>query len=237
MSRRREFPRLTCEDVLDALEQRHSASRNGMIEWAFAREVPTATSYGPNRIDAMAFNCWASKRYLVRAYEVKVSRADFRKEISSPGKSRRAKELAHEFVFAVPKGMIDRDELPDDGSGLVVVDARGRTTEVVKPKRTERDEWPATFLASVIRSAQRTAWVDKARIHDRERARVYAEVLAHHAARDPEAPEPAAGMYDWLRWARRVLGDDTRTVDQAVHLLQLGQGGVDRVGRDRLQLW
>lgn len=226
--RRREFPRLTCEQVLDALERHHGAGINGSIEWAFAREIPTSTGGAQNRIDALAVNCWRSKAYIVRAYEVKISRADFLRELRQPHKSATARDIAHEFVFATPKGMVDVHELPI-GAGLIEVDHRGRTVTKRRPDRSPRGVWTPTFLASVIRSAQRTAIVDKARIHDAERARVYAEILAHHAARsDSTAPAPDARVWEWRSWAEDLLGDRSYTVWQAVNLLGLAESGVDR---------
>lgn len=236
MSRARRFPRLTANDVLDALEARHAAATNGVIEWAFAREVPTSTGGHRNRIDALAMNCYQSKRYTVVAYEVKVSRADFLQELRKPHKSSDARALSHEFVFAVPKGMVDREEVPSF-AGLVEVSATGRCVMRVRPPKTERDEWPATFLASVLRSAQRTALVDKARVHQNERARVYAEILEHHAAKGRNVPAPNANWGEWHTWARDILGHDLPGVSAAVALLNLAHGGVDRHRTDSPRLW
>lgn len=234
--KRREFPRLTANEVLDSIEQLHSAAPNGAIEWAFAREVPTSTGGHRQRIDAIAFNCWRSKRYVVRAYEVKVSRADFRKELTQPGKSADARRLCHEFAFACPKGMVDRGEIPE-WAGLVEVDHRGRAVTRIRPPRTDRDEWPATFLASVIRSCQRTAWVDKAAAQEAARRRVLVDVLEHHAARG-NTPPADAGPGEWRRWAEDLTGEDTYALWHAVDRLRRDQGGIDREPPPpRLSLW
>jgi hypothetical protein len=70
---------------------------------------------GDRYIDLLAVSC----RWTV-AYEFKVTREDFLKELSDPNKRREATEIASQFSFCAPAGIIKIDELPT-GAGLVEV--------------------------------------------------------------------------------------------------------------------
>lgn len=64
------------------------------------------------------------------AYEIKVTRADFRSEMRKPEKRAGAMALSHQFFFATPPGLVKRDEIPAD-CGLVEVTAGGEV-KVIK---------------------------------------------------------------------------------------------------------
>lgn len=83
-----------------------------------------------------------AKAHDVRIYEVKVSRADFRADVTT-GKYRKYLQYAHRVLFAVPSGMVSADEIPAD-AGLLEYDERGPAWRTVKlgPKSRTRFEWP-----------------------------------------------------------------------------------------------
>jgi hypothetical protein len=54
--------------------------------------------------------------------EVKVSRADFQRELRDPGKRQAWHSMVHRFAYVAPKGMIRKDELPE-GCGLLEYDS------------------------------------------------------------------------------------------------------------------
>ena len=63
-------------------------------------------------IDLLAWSSWQSQGGYARVgYEVKVSRADYRRELARPGKRAGNVEWCNEFYFAVPKGLLRREEL------------------------------------------------------------------------------------------------------------------------------
>lgn len=63
------------------------------------------------------------------AVEIKVTRADFLQDIRNPDKQAPWRELAHRHAYAVPAGLVSRDQVPGD-SGLIEVTFRpdGRAT-------------------------------------------------------------------------------------------------------------
>jgi hypothetical protein len=53
--------------------------------------------------------------------ELKVSRADFFREVKDPGKRQAWHKMCHRFTYVVPRGMIGRHEVPE-GCGLLEYD-------------------------------------------------------------------------------------------------------------------
>lgn len=75
---------------------RHDISRG---EWVGFDELRNGTGFINDRyIDVAAFNCWPSKRFSRIAYEIKSSRADFKREIETPKK----KENGQRKIFIKP---------------------------------------------------------------------------------------------------------------------------------------
>jgi hypothetical protein len=96
-----------------------------MDEWAMLTHVPLRMPDGRNEriIDALAVRCWGGGKGHVRlAFEVKVSRPDYRNE--TPEKRAPAEASAHQCAYVVPAGLIRPDELPD-GWGLIEVFENG----------------------------------------------------------------------------------------------------------------
>ena len=66
-------------------------------------------------IDLLAVSAWtkpkpARARFERIGYEVKISRADYRRELLRPGKRALAVGLCHEFYFATPLGLLSDEE-------------------------------------------------------------------------------------------------------------------------------
>lgn len=132
--------------IIELLRIRHPAADG----WATFIELREGTGYqSVQGIDFFAVHTWPSKDYKSIAYEIKVSRSDFRKELDNPNKRAFAERLSHECLFAVPQGLIRPDEVPE-GWGLIVADAGG--LKVVKHGTQRKDvKWPQTFMAAVAR--------------------------------------------------------------------------------------
>lgn len=112
-------------------------------EWALFFELRNATggaAESTNYVDALALNVWKSKRFRRVAYEFKVSRSDFLKELSKPEKRQWAWDISHEFWFVCAPGVAKVEEIPE-GCGLLQVNAEGTklTRRVVAKQRQPRD--------------------------------------------------------------------------------------------------
>ena len=134
--------------ILELLKDRHAGS-----EWACFAELNIGTGGNGGRwIDFFAFNLWPSQRLLKIAYEIKVSRADFAKELSNPLKREDAEKLADECWFVTPVGLVRVDEIPE-GWGLIEMVANGlRVKKRAKQRKVE--ELPLSFVASIARRSE-----------------------------------------------------------------------------------
>jgi hypothetical protein len=95
---------MTSDDVKEALRRRHhAAGGTGLMvgEWTCVEEL-----FG---IDLLAWSAWGKHERV--GYEVKISRSDYRRELLKPDKRQAAVERCTRFYFAVPDGLLTRDEL------------------------------------------------------------------------------------------------------------------------------
>lgn len=149
------------KNILKALRRRHPES-----EWAFFEELRAGTGYrktwastGPldnnpeQRFDAWAINLYPSKNFLRIAYEIKVSRSDFLREIKHPEKRAQALQLSNQFYFVAPPGLIKASELPPE-AGLIEV--KGEWESRLKVRAPVREAVAPTwqFFASIARRIQ-----------------------------------------------------------------------------------
>lgn len=137
---------MIAQQVIRHLQELHTGP-----EWATFVELADGTGGSKSRtIDFFAFNLWPSSGYRSVAYEVKVSRADFRKELDDPSKRAPWERLAHETWFAAPAGVIPKTEVPE-GWGLIEVSDDGKWKRPVRAMQRMRGDLPLTFTASLAR--------------------------------------------------------------------------------------
>lgn len=101
---------MTAAEVKDALRRRHPAIADFGAPGAW-----TCIEEWMN-IDLLAFAAWSKPpparcRHARIGYEVKVSRADYKRDLKNPYKRARAVAFCHEFYMAVPHGLLHPDEL------------------------------------------------------------------------------------------------------------------------------
>lgn len=112
-----------------------------------ATELPFGPQ-GQRRIDVWTLEVAASKHFRATAYEIKVSRADFRRD--SQVKQQWALDYSDRFFYVTPPSLISRDELPE-WAGLI--ECEGKALKVIKraPKREKCDpDWK--FIVDLVRS-------------------------------------------------------------------------------------
>ncbi|MDP2950661.1 MAG: hypothetical protein Q8P22_14150 [Chloroflexota bacterium] len=143
------------QDIIAALRRHHRPP-----QWVFFDELRVGTGFSgryadrevEQRVDAWAISCWDSGRYRRIAYEVKVSRADFKRELADPSKRQATLRISNEMYLVCPARLIQKGEAPEE-LGLVWVTER-HATHLVKraPYRdTPFPGWP--FVASLARRA------------------------------------------------------------------------------------
>ena len=112
------------------------------------------------RIDLWVMGMWASNQLSRIAYEVKMSRADFRKELKQPLKRRQALRVSNLFFFAAPYDLIAPEEVPIE-CGLIEFGYVGegesrRLEQITTVPAPFRDTGPPnwTFVAALCRRVE-----------------------------------------------------------------------------------
>ena len=111
----------TTEDLRSLLSEMHPGG-----EWAFMQEVAPRTGGGTRYADALAFNLWKSRGYAVHGFEIKVSRADWRKELKAPAKAEEIFGYCDYWWVVAAPGLVQTDELPPGWGLLEPVRKRGK---------------------------------------------------------------------------------------------------------------
>lgn len=114
------------------------------------RELRRGVGYSYDRtIDLFTFETWPSRGFNRIAYEVKISRSDFVREIRDPSKRAGFRKFANEFYFATPPGLLSPGEIPSD-TGLIEISETGRRKIIISSPHIENPpDWG--FLASLAR--------------------------------------------------------------------------------------
>jgi hypothetical protein len=132
---------VTAEDILAAL----IAGCDGSVIWA----SELALSTGARRCDFWTLAPWQSKGYLATAYEIKVSRSDFRRDNAI--KQREARLFSDRFYYATPPGLLKPEEIPD-WAGLLEIGADRHRVIVPAPLR-DKDAPSWELIVSLLRNS------------------------------------------------------------------------------------
>ncbi len=125
----------TEQDVFRALNKRWGR------DWFLFSQI-RLRGYQDTIVDALAIQ-HARGPSLVRVFEIKVSRGDFLTELKNPRKRINAMELANDFYFAAPVGVIKEKEIPE-GCGLVEIHRGGKVFVTLEAPHSasESPSWP-----------------------------------------------------------------------------------------------
>lgn len=161
-------PKLTTRQVLDALATRYLPH-----EWIYIEQMRAATGFGvpawdgeayrtgrgeeaiEQTLDAWAMQLWSPRE--IHAFEVKVSRSDFLRELKDPTKRAFGQLVSTHFYFIAPVKLIGPGELPPD-CGLLEVygDGRIRTRIKAPVHDASRPDW--RFVGSALRRMRRQGY-------------------------------------------------------------------------------
>ncbi len=125
----------TEQDVFRALKKKWGS------DWFLFPQI-RLRGYQDTIVDVLAIQ-HASGPNLVRIFEIKVSRGDFLSELKKPRKRINAMELANDFYFAAPVGVIKEKEIPE-GCGLVESHRGGKVYVTLEAPHSasESPTWP-----------------------------------------------------------------------------------------------
>lgn len=152
--------------IAKALRSRHNTS-----DWVFATEVKTATGTvqaysrggvcSERFIDAFALNLWPSKKFWRVAYEIKVDRGDFIRELEDPTKRAQALLLSNEFYFALAPGIFGHADLSKYDiwdEGILEIQEDGSIKTIQKARKRAAYPMPDWFTASLLRCVRDEGW-------------------------------------------------------------------------------
>lgn len=118
-------------DIFTLLRRKYAQPEG---EWVFMAEV-AARPAGGGFADGVAVNTWRSRGHAVHGFEVKVSRADWLRELKSPAKAEPVFRYCDYWFLVAEKDIVKPGELPAAWGHL---ERRGASLHVVKaaPKLT-----------------------------------------------------------------------------------------------------
>jgi len=105
---------MKAEDLVKLIRERYPNNRPSAYQsHVVLEQVPDGTGmYQGHWIDVAVFSLWPSKGLTRSAFEAKVSRSDFIRELQNPLKHKWALECFHEVWFVAPTDIIQLEELP-----------------------------------------------------------------------------------------------------------------------------
>lgn len=104
---------------------------------------------GARRCDFWTISANSSAGFQAIAYEIKISRADFKRDTHA--KQRQARLFSDRFYYVAPKGLIKSEELPD-WAGLYEYEAGRLSMRVPAPHR-DKDAPTWQLVVSLIRNS------------------------------------------------------------------------------------
>ncbi len=168
---------MKAEDILRVLAETCDRS---MI-WA----SELALSSGARRCDFWTLAPCQSKGYAATAYEIKVSRADYRRD--TPTKQREARLFSDRFYYATPPGLLKPDDVPD-WAGLVEIfpdaERHARKKIVVQAPLRDKDAPSWELVVSLLRCS---GTIERDSDVIREQRNAYRRMLTTAADRLKEA--------------------------------------------------
>lgn len=121
---------MTAEEIEAILADKYSGRG-----WALFFQYMPMTSFESilNKIDLVAVGLWHQHDKII-AFEIKVQRADFLKDLKNFKKKHQyARLISDEFFYVCPWGLIEKEEVPVD-AGLMYVN-KGNKIKIMKPAR------------------------------------------------------------------------------------------------------
>jgi hypothetical protein len=216
----------TEHSVLVALRERHASKSGNGPEWAYVEHVRDNAGFNAKRtLDAMALGLWPSRGMELHGYEVKVSRADFRRELADVAKMDAFAHVLDRFWIVAPKGIVPAEELPATWGLLEVVDGGAIRQKVAAPLLTKtRADIPRDFLVPLMRAAGAglTVTPEKAAIDEaEERGRLKGVADQKRSGKNWE------DLYSRSRGELETARNSLRSIEQAL--------GVNLHGTNRTQ--
>lgn len=146
-------PQTPTADLLARLRRHYIKPGAPLPGGVFLPEVGWNGAVHPGRADALYVGLTGSSGRLLVGHEIKVSRADWLRELAKPGKADAWADQCHEWWIVTLPGVIQDGELPD-GWGLMLPGTSRTRMKVVTAARRHADRTPSWDAMRSIVSRQ-----------------------------------------------------------------------------------
>lgn len=153
---------MTAAEIADALHRRYGGTSQGHDDEKYIRieeaRAGAGLDGGGGRCDFLAICTWPSQGLELIGHEIKVSRADWRKELESQHKAETFARFCRRWYVVTPSALAAqiKHEVPETWGLLSVSDA-GRVTEVIAaPVRKDVKDVPKTWWVGWMTGIDRT---------------------------------------------------------------------------------
>lgn len=164
---------ITANDILLHLGEMYSDAN----QYVCAAEVSPRTGAWERRIDFLVMNCYDSEQLKIQGYEIKISKADLKRELEDPDKHAVFFDAIDFYWLIAPKQIVDNIDLipPKWGVRAVWRDESGKliSRTVRKPTCLHDEQMYSrkirkTFMASFCRAISKQS-LTKAKLHEQQR--------------------------------------------------------------------
>lgn len=137
------------ETILEALKRKSTSLHRCNVLFPELRLGSGYSDIAQRRIDLFMIS--AEKGNYTTAFEIKVSRADFLKDIKNNLKQRGARLYSSNFYYVAPKGMLKPDEIPM-WAGLIEYDFDKKQFQKIIPAPLQNRNNPSwSLICSLVR--------------------------------------------------------------------------------------
>jgi len=145
---------ITANTLKALIAQKYEVHRNGPHRYVVFFELRDGTSiHAAQSMDAFAMNIWPSGGFDRYAFEIKVHRSDFLKELDNPNKRKWAMDVSNEFWFVCAPDVAKPEEIPET-CGLMVANGKN-LRKLVRAKHREAGPFEIWEIAALLRAAHR----------------------------------------------------------------------------------
>lgn len=218
---------ISAGEILMAMYSRYEHGKYVIIP-----EAPQANA-GGRRCDAIAIGVWGSTGNEIIGHEIKVSRADWQKELEDPTKCEAFTKHCHRWYITAPTGLISPDELRP-AWGLLEYSTAGKLKVRRQAEKVTTEPIPSNMLASWMRrvvSGERDVMRKQIEANVRKelesryerdsKEKTYEKRYMELANKISEF-EKASGLY--------ISGYDRGKIADAVHaLMHFGESPLERI--------
>lgn len=127
------------DGIWNALSKHADGIKHAMF---FELKLCTGWSGSEQRLDAWSIPLWPSLGKSIVAYEVKISRADFLKEIKNPDKRQAGLERSNEFYFVTAERVVKNlEEIPEECGWLLYENGELKTIKPAPIRECPQPDW------------------------------------------------------------------------------------------------